>query len=63
MRRRTQRAIEAAAIVTIVLLIVGTVGNMEREDALREHQHYCRMVAEGNWPDYKGILETECPHP
>ncbi|WZB35724.1 hypothetical protein FtMidnight_44 [Enterobacteria phage FtMidnight] len=42
------------------LILFGIVGNMDYEDALLEEKRYCENVAEGVWPDYKGIFEAVC---
>lgn len=44
----------------LILLIMGWVGNMDYEDAQLGQQHYCKMVANGHWPDYDGVYKDEC---
>lgn len=46
--------------LVLILLIMGWVGNMDFEDAIRHQNHYCRMVADGIWPDYDKIYKNEC---
>lgn len=36
-----------------VLIAFGIAGRMDYEDALAESEHYCAMVNEGTWPNYK----------
>lgn len=49
-----------AAVVVLCLFAFGKVGQMDFEDALSQEQTYCKRVAEGTWPDYKGIYEKVC---
>lgn len=44
----------------LILAAVGWVGAMDYEDALHGQQHYCKMVAEGIWPDYDEVYADEC---
>lgn len=36
-------------------------GKMQYEDMLAEQKHYCAMVAEGYWPEFKKG-EIDCEH-
>jgi len=54
MTRRRQYALVAAIAVTFAI-----VSTMDYHDAVRERAHYCEMVADGYWPDYKN-LQGEC---
>ena len=38
----------------------GMAGSSELDDILVERDYYCDRVANGYWPDYRGILNTEC---
>lgn len=42
-----------AAIVLFVAFVV--VNTMSYNDAVIERDHYCQMVTEGHWPNYKGV--------
>ena len=44
----------------LILAVMGLVGNMDFEDALLQQDHYCKMVAEGAWPDYDEVYKDEC---
>lgn len=33
---------------------------MDHEEALLQQDHYCKMVANGLWPDYNGVYKDEC---
>lgn len=46
--------------LVLILLAMGAVGSMDFEDALLQQDHYCKMVAEGTWPDYEGNYEEQC---
>ena len=51
------KAIAIAATILVVGL-VGTAGNEDYEEAKRSKELYCKMVAEGTWPDFNP--ETNC---
>ena len=51
------KAIAIAATILVVGL-VGTAGNEDYEEAKRSKELYCKMVAEGTWPDFNP--ETQC---
>lgn len=36
------------------------VGTMDYQDARVEQAHYCQMVEEGVWPDYRETYEESC---
>lgn len=36
-----------------VLAVYAVASTMDFEDEQREFDHYCNMVEEGHWPDYK----------
>lgn len=46
--------------LVLILLAMGMVGNMDFEDAVLHQNHYCKMVAEGAWPDYDEVYKDEC---
>lgn len=57
-----------AFMLLLLLVLYGLVGNMDRDDAVREQQHYCAMVAAYmhdhtvGWPDYRHSYKRECLH-
>lgn len=50
----------------LVLVLLGVVGAMDAEDAEKQEELYCEMVAAGRWPDYqrnaKEICRGKAPH-
>lgn len=46
--------------LVLILLAMGWVGNMDFKDAVFHQKYYCKMVAEGAWPDYDEIYKDEC---
>lgn len=44
----------------LIVLAFGIAGSMDHEDALLQQDHYCKMVANGLWPDYNGVYKDEC---
>lgn len=46
--------------LVLILLAMGAVGSMDFKDAVRHQNHYCKMVANGHWPDYDGVYKDEC---
>lgn len=44
----------------VVLGIIGYVGHMDYEDAVKQRELYCAKVADGSWPDYQRTYENEC---
>ena len=48
-------------LITAVLLalLMGIVGSMVAEDEQQAEAHYCQMVADGLWPDYRAG-EVDC---
>lgn len=50
MKNETQRHLMLAVIVAIFW---GLVGSMFVEDEQKEQAHYCQMVADGLWPEYR----------
>lgn len=51
---------KALALVVLVLVILVILGSMDYEDEVAAGEHYCKMVRDGGWPDYKGIYEEAC---
>tara|TARA_R110002074_G_scaffold212902_2_gene382398 strand:- start:1749 stop:2036 length:288 start_codon:yes stop_codon:yes gene_type:complete len=44
-------------LLSLIIILFGIVGQMSYEDEVREHAHYCDMVAEGTWPDYDNLYD------
>ena len=42
-------------VILILLILLGVVGRMDYEDEVRSFTHYCHMVKEGAWPDFKNL--------
>lgn len=51
------KAIISIILVIAILLIVST---MDYQDEVMEQKHYCEMVREGYWPDYKENYNEVC---
>lgn len=51
----------ALFLMGLGFLALATLGTMAAQDVQREHDFYCKMVAEHTYPDYKGIYQDECP--
>ena len=43
-----------------IILLASILTGCGYEEAVRQLDTYCEMVAAGDWPDYKGIYEDEC---
>lgn len=52
-----------AGVLALILIVMGIVGNGDVEEAERQQEHYCSMVAAGNWPDYNGNYKELCHQP
>lgn len=61
MLHNTKRRISNIVFVGLILLATAMLymGPTEAEQDA-ETAHYCEMVAEGSWPDYKNIAEEHC---
>lgn len=46
--------------LVLVLVLLGVVGAMDAEDAEKQEQLYCDMVAAGHWPDYQQNYRQIC---
>lgn len=56
MKRSTLHILIAGCILALY-----TVGStMEFHDEQLEADHYCDMVEQGAWPDYRGTFDEEC---
>lgn len=49
-------------LTTGLLIGAGVVLGMSMtyHDEVTDNIHFCKMVEEGSWPDYKKIYEEEC---
>ena len=54
---------KTGALLLALLGLFGLAGAMDYEDQQAEQAHYCEMVREGLWPDYRGTYRRECPQP
>ena len=46
------------AIVIIILCVIVIflgISNMDAKDKADQYDHYCEMVLDGDWPNYKNI--------
>ena len=41
------------AALTLVFGALGIVGAMDVAEQESQHEHYCDMIQDGAWPDYK----------
>lgn len=58
MGRETQEVIKVlgvAAVISLIMLAMGVVGNGDYEDALADEEFYKEMVCKGAWPDYNNL--------
>lgn len=46
-------------ILFVFLLILSLAGQADYDEAQRQDQEYCDMVAKGVWPDYKNIYKDQ----
>lgn len=50
--------------VLLAVVVVGGLvwGQMDTaaDELTAEQKHYCDMVEQGNWPDYKGTYDESC---
>ena len=54
---------KTVAALLALLGLFGLAGAMDYEDQQAEQEHYCEMVREGLWPDYRGTYRAECRQP
>lgn len=52
-----------AAVLAVLLIAFGIVGNGDVEEAERQEAQYCSMVKSGHWPDYNGNYKELCRQP
>lgn len=43
-----------------IILTMLLVGEMDFKDAVDQTTHYCQMVEEGAWPDYRENADEVC---
>lgn len=49
--------------LALAALALGYASEQDYTTAVYEAAHYCKMVENGHWPDYKGIYASACGHP
>jgi hypothetical protein len=49
--------IQTIAVGVLLLVAMGIVGQMDYEDAIAQDEHYCDMVREGSWPNFKPEID------
>ena len=54
---------KTVAALLALLGLFGLAGAMDYEDQQAEQEHYCEMVRERLWPDYRGTYRAECRQP
>lgn len=47
-------------LLLLVLALVLLAGWLDRDTPFLEQARYCRMVADGHWPDYEHSFAQEC---
>ena len=66
-RANSQRTLRRKLIGVFSCLLLaaayGLVGGMDKVDAERDLAHYCSMVRDKAWPDYRHIASTDCRAP
>ena len=55
------RKTKAAAVLAAIIIALALASEMDYRDHVREHEHYCRMVAHGHWPDFRGSANCHTP--
>lgn len=55
-----RKALVAVAVL-FGLYIVGLIGEEDYKDAVVEQAHYCDMVNQGHWPNYRHV-DCSTPH-
>ena len=51
--------IKGIGIALLLIVAFGIVGQMDYEDAIEQDKHYCDMVREGHWPNFKPEIECK----
>lgn len=47
-------------VCLLVLAILGVTGEMDAQDEAQQQAYYCKMVAAGQWPDFKHRYMFDC---
>lgn len=59
--RKHQRSVNWWCLLPFLVLgVVFWSSDSAEKELQAEQQHYCEMVEEGSWPDYKGIYDEFC---
>lgn len=45
--------LKVASVLALIFGAYGLMGTLDYEEELRQEQHYCQMVRDGAWPNYK----------
>lgn len=51
--------IQTIAAGIFIVLAFGIVGQMDYEDAIEQDRHYCDMVRDGHWPNFKPEIDCK----
>lgn len=52
--RHGRRNIAVPLIGLLILFAFVVLGSLDHHEARDDARHYCQMVADGVWPDYRG---------
>lgn len=55
--------IRSVLAMVAFVIVLGIVGQCDYKDAKRDEAVYCAGVADGSWPDYKGVANVACKQP
>lgn len=60
--KRAQRLRKAALAVLAMLVALAVLGALHESmnDEIQTQSLYCRMVHDGNWPDYRHVYRQAC---
>jgi len=50
---------KAALFIALIILALGITGNGDYEDELARASHYCELVNNKIWPDFKPDINCE----
>lgn len=51
--------IKTIGVALLLIVAFGIVGQMDYEDAIEQDKHYCDMVREGHWPNFKPEIDCK----
>jgi hypothetical protein len=51
--------IKTIGVIAFIFLAFGIAGHMDYEDAIQQDLHYCDMVREGHWPNFKPEIDCK----